>query len=159
MGRICFEDNPWSPSLKQHLNILPNRHGHLPCTWRIPSTTVKMCSVSYESVAGVQTHKKFGDTLTMTQSLQWFWWGTLCDANLREAFTLGQVKTSLPYSVVWPAWYTSKTATYLASDLVTVYSNHKMLGIRLVSRTRKYSEIGLSNEKKGHPKNTWLEKT
>ena len=38
--------------------------------------------------------------------------------------------------------------TYLASDLVTVYSNHKMLGIRLVSRTRKYSDIGLSIEKK-----------
>lgn len=35
---------------------------------------------------------------------------------------------------------------YLASDRVTVYSNHKMLGIRLVSRTRKYSEIGLSNQ-------------
>lgn len=31
---------------------------------------------------------------------------------------------------------------FLASDLVTVYSNHKMLGIRLVSRTRKYSDIG-----------------
>lgn len=43
----------------------------------------------------------------------------------------------------------SKTATYLASDLVTVYSNHKMLGIRLVSRTRKYSDIGLSIVKKG----------
>lgn len=42
----------------------------------------------------------------------------------------------------------SKAGTYLASDLVTVYSNHKMLGIKLVSRTRKYSEIGLSTMKK-----------
>lgn len=42
-------------------------------------------------------------------------------------------------------------AAYLASDRVTVYSNHKMLGIRLVSRTRKYSEIGLSNNEKGDP--------
>lgn len=42
----------------------------------------------------------------------------------------------------------SVSVSYLASDLVTVYSNHKMLGIRLVSRTRKYSDIGLSNEKR-----------
>lgn len=43
--------------------------------------------------------------------------------------------------------------TYLASDLVTVYSNHKMLGIRLVSRTRKYSDIGLSMVKEGERAN------
>lgn len=45
------------------------------------------------------------------------------------------------------AWNMTSALTepYLASDLVTVYSNHKMLGIKLVSRTRKYSDIGLLN--------------
>lgn len=47
--------------------------------------------------------------------------------------------------------HNTNAPAYLASDRVTVYSNHKMLGIRLVSRTRKYSEIGLSNHKKGNP--------
>lgn len=50
--------------------------------------------------------------------------------------------------------YTSKKTTYLASDLVTVYSNHKMLGMRLVSRTRKYSEIGLSFKRKEERQST-----
>lgn len=49
----------------------------------------------------------------------------------------------------------STASAYLASDLVTVYSNHKMLGIRLVSRTRKYSEIGLSNHEKGNEKSIY----
>lgn len=37
--------------------------------------------------------------------------------------------------------------TYLASALVTVYSNHRMLGMRLVSRIKKNSEMGLKVEK------------
>lgn len=39
----------------------------------------------------------------------------------------------------------TNAAAYLASDRVTVYSNHRMLGIKLVSRTKKYSEMGLLN--------------
>lgn len=42
-----------------------------------------------------------------------------------------------------------KYVPYLASDLVTVYSNQRMLGIRLVSRTRKNSDIGLSAVRDG----------
>lgn len=51
---------------------------------------------------------------------------------------------SVPCFLLQYGYCMAKPITYLASDLVTVYSNHKMLGIRLVSRTRKYSEIGLS---------------
>ena len=41
---------------------------------------------------------------------------------------------------------TAVLLTYLASARVTVYSNQRTLGIRLVSRIRKNSEIGLERQ-------------
>ena len=41
---------------------------------------------------------------------------------------------------------TAVPLTYLASARVTVYSNQRTLGIRLVSRIRKNSEIGLERQ-------------
>lgn len=41
---------------------------------------------------------------------------------------------------------TAVPSTHLASALVTVYSNQSTLGMRLVSRMRKNSEMGLERQ-------------
>lgn len=41
---------------------------------------------------------------------------------------------------------TAEPLTHLASALVTVYSNQSTLGMRLVSRMRKNSEMGLERQ-------------
>lgn len=51
----------------------------------------------------------------------------------------------LCYSAPWSrhcSFVPSLRCLFLASALVTVYSNHRMLGMRLVSRIKKNSEIG-----------------
>ena len=53
----------------------------------------------------------------------------------------GKVKGFLSQDLV-----TAVPLTYLASARVTVYSNQRTLGIRLVSRIRKNSEIGLERQ-------------
>lgn len=68
-----------------------------------------------------------------------------CARKIKKHTILFITKWITCYSL-FRIWDLKVKVLYLASDLVTVYSNHRMLGMRLVSLTRKNSEIGLRKQ-------------